>query len=38
MLGAKLLVHCSNTTVRRIFLPVLALLAVEMLLRGIGVA
>jgi uncharacterized membrane protein YfcA len=38
MLGAKLLVRFSNTTVRRIFLPVLALLGIEMLLRGIGIA
>jgi uncharacterized membrane protein YfcA len=37
MLGAKLLVRISNTTVRWIFLPVLALLGVEMLLRGIGI-
>ncbi len=36
-LGAKLLVRFSNVTVRRIFLPVLGLLAVEMLLRGVGV-
>jgi uncharacterized membrane protein YfcA len=35
--GAKLLVSFSNVTVRRIFLPVLALVALEMLLRGLGV-
>lgn len=36
-LGAKLLVRFSNKTVRRIFLPVLAALAIEMLLRGVGI-
>jgi uncharacterized membrane protein YfcA len=36
-LGAKLLVRFSNATVRRVFLPVLGALAVEMLLRGVGV-
>ena len=36
-LGARLLVRFSNTTVRRVFLPVLAVLAIEMLLRGVGV-
>ncbi|HET7036350.1 MAG TPA: sulfite exporter TauE/SafE family protein [Thermomicrobiaceae bacterium] len=37
-LGAKLLVRFSNQTVRLVFLPVLAVVAVEMLLRGMGVA
>ena len=37
-LGAKLLVRFSNKTVRMVFLPVLALVAIEMLLRGLGVA
>ncbi len=36
-LGARLLAHLSNVTLRRVFLPVLAALAVEMLLRGVGV-
>jgi uncharacterized protein len=38
MIGAKLLMHFSNLTVRRLFLPVLGLVGVEMLLRGVGVA
>jgi uncharacterized membrane protein YfcA len=38
MLGAKLLVRFSNATVRQIFVPVLAILALEMLLRGMGIA
>ncbi|MFN8556052.1 MAG: sulfite exporter TauE/SafE family protein [Dehalococcoidia bacterium] len=37
-LGARLLVRFSNATVRRIFIPVLAVVAVEMLLRGLGIA
>ncbi len=37
-LGAKLLVRFRNATVRRIFLPVLTVVAFEMLLRGMGVA
>jgi uncharacterized membrane protein YfcA len=37
-LGAKLLVQFSNKAVRLVFLPVLGLVAIEMLLRGIGVA
>lgn len=37
-LGAKLLVRFSNQAVRLVFLPVLALVSVEMLLRGIGIA
>lgn len=36
-LGAKLLVNFRNTTVRLVFLPVLAAVALEMLLRGLGV-
>lgn len=36
-LGAKLLVRFQNTTVRLVFLPVLAIVALEMLLRGLGV-
>lgn len=36
MLGAKLLAHIANVTLRRVFLPVLAILALEMLLRGVG--
>jgi uncharacterized membrane protein YfcA len=36
--GAKLLVNFKNRTVRLLFLPVLALVGIEMLLRGLGVA
>lgn len=36
-IGAKMLARFSNATVRRIFLPVLAVVAIEMLLRGLGV-
>lgn len=35
--GAKLLVRFQNQTVRKLFLPVLAAVALEMLLRGVGV-
>jgi uncharacterized protein len=38
VLGTRMLVHFSNTAVRRVFLPVLAAVGVEMLLRGAGVA
>jgi len=37
-LGARLLVRFNNTTVRLIFLPVVAVVSLEMLLRGLGVA
>ena len=37
-IGAKLLVRFTNKMVRLVFLPVLALVAIEMLLRGLGVA
>lgn len=37
MLGAKMLVRFRNQTVRLIFMPVLVLVAVNMLLRGAGV-
>ena len=36
-LGAKLLVRLQNRTVRLIFVPVLLLIALQMLLRGLGV-
>jgi len=35
--GAKLLVRFQNQTVRKLFLPILAAVALEMLLRGAGV-
>src|SRR5690349_23522207 len=34
MLGAKVLAHLSNTTLRKIFVPVLVVIAAEMLIRG----
>ncbi len=36
LLGARLLPRLSNTAVRRLFLPILVVVAGEMLLRGIG--
>jgi uncharacterized membrane protein YfcA len=36
-IGAKLLVNFKNKTVRLIFLPVLGIVAIEMLLRGLGI-
>jgi uncharacterized membrane protein YfcA len=38
MIGGRLLARLSNHTVRVIFIPVVAVVAVEMLLRGAGVA
>ncbi|MBV8821860.1 MAG: DUF1634 domain-containing protein [Ktedonobacteraceae bacterium] len=37
LLGARLLTHLSNKTLRLIFLPVLAVSAFEMILHGLGV-
>jgi uncharacterized membrane protein YfcA len=37
-LGARLLLHFQNTTIRLIFLAVLVVISIEMLLRGFGVA
>ena len=37
MLGTRLMAHMRNTTVRKAFLPVLAYLAVSMILRGLGI-
>ena len=36
--GARLLAHLSNRTLRLIFLPVLGVIALEMVLRGLGIA
>ncbi|HEY4036545.1 MAG TPA: TSUP family transporter [Ktedonobacteraceae bacterium] len=36
LIGARLLVHLSNKTLRLIFLPVIAATALEMILHGIG--
>ncbi|HZR44725.1 MAG TPA: sulfite exporter TauE/SafE family protein [Ktedonobacteraceae bacterium] len=36
MVGAHLLIHLSNKTLRVIFLPVLVIISVQMILRGIG--
>jgi len=38
LVGARLLLRFPNVTVRLIFIPVLAAVGIEMLLRGIGVA
>jgi uncharacterized membrane protein YfcA/uncharacterized membrane protein len=38
LLGTRLLARLSNKTLRLIFLPVLAVIALEMVLRGLGVA
>jgi len=38
LLGTRLLSHLSNKVLRLIFLPVLAVIALEMVLRGLGVA
>lgn len=37
LLGARLLIHLSNKTLRIIFLPVMAIIALQMILRGMGV-
>ena len=36
-IGARLLGRLANTTVRRIFVPVLAIIGIETILRGLGV-
>jgi uncharacterized membrane protein YfcA len=36
--GTRLLTHMSNKLVRMIFIPIIALIAIEMILRGFGVA
>ncbi len=36
LIGARLLVHMSNAGVRRVFLPVLVVIAAEMVARGFG--
>ena len=36
--GARLLVHLSNRTLRLIFLPVLVVIAAQMVLRGLGIS
>jgi uncharacterized membrane protein YfcA len=38
LVGAKVLAHLQNKTVRMIFLPILVIIALEMVLRGFGVA
>ncbi len=37
LLGARLLMHLSNKTLRFIFLPVIAISALEMILHGVGI-
>ena len=36
IIGARLLPHLSNRTLRLIFIPILAAIAIEMVLRGLG--
>ena len=36
--GTRILSRLSNATVRKLFLPVVVYLAVEMVLRGLGVS
>jgi uncharacterized protein len=38
LIGSRLLVKMRNATLRKIFVPLLLLIAVEMILRGLGVA
>ncbi|HEY7416313.1 MAG TPA: sulfite exporter TauE/SafE family protein, partial [Ktedonobacteraceae bacterium] len=38
LVGARVLTHLHNKTVRLIFLPILCIIAIEMVLRGLGVA
>ena len=37
LIGARLLIHLSNKTLRLIFLPIIAIAAIEMVLHGLGV-
>jgi uncharacterized membrane protein YfcA/uncharacterized membrane protein len=37
LLGARLLVHLSNKTLRLVFVPVIAAAAIEMILHGLGI-
>ncbi len=36
-LGTRILVRVRNTTIRKVFVPILVLIAIEMILRGFGV-
>ncbi|HEY4386349.1 MAG TPA: TSUP family transporter [Ktedonobacteraceae bacterium] len=38
LVGARVLAHLHNRTVRMIFLPILVIIALEMVLRGFGIA
>jgi uncharacterized membrane protein YfcA len=38
LVGARVLAHLQNKTVRMIFLPILVIIALEMVLRGFGIA
>jgi uncharacterized membrane protein YfcA len=38
VIGARVLTHLSNRTLRLIFIPVLAIIAIQMVLRGTGLA
>ncbi len=37
-LGTRILVRVRNTTIRKVFVPVLVIIALQMILRGVGVA
>ena len=37
LVGARLLTHLSNKTLRLIFIPVMAIVAIQMVLRGMGI-
>jgi len=36
-IGSRLLVRLSNKTLRLIFLPVMAIIAMQMVMRGLGI-
>jgi uncharacterized membrane protein YfcA len=38
LIGSRLLTRLSNKTLRLIFLPVLVVIAIQMVLRGLGIA
>lgn len=38
LLGARLLMHLSNKTLRLIFIPVMTIVAIQMVLRGLGIS
>jgi uncharacterized protein len=38
LLGARLLMYLSNKTLRLIFIPVMTIVAIQMVLRGLGIS